>query len=221
MQRGPALHVWWKDEDRGQFRLVQIRKGSRLSRRGLSTTFTALRKRVRRRSTKAGEWMDETILFHCESGQKLNAPHSYAGRSFKCPKCGVQITVPSLQPQTSAMGSNATENDFLGSLEEEPEQPKPMPCLTPPVVVLPKKFPGEFVGGWRRLVGRWMAIVGFMACIRYMFFFDQSILSGKTFESSRVVNMGLANDRIVGMIWGLMLVSGGGVIQIVDTLKEI
>lgn len=55
--------------------------------------------------------MSKTILCHCECGQKLNAPPSHAGKSFKCPKCGKLGKVPATAISDVTSGSQSTNSN--------------------------------------------------------------------------------------------------------------
>lgn len=89
---------------------------------------------------------EESIMFLCPSGHKLNAPKSLEGKPGKCPHCGEKFLVPVLQELEDA---NEADN-FLASLSDAPAtDDRQLPSHTeeqaaPPDVIAPGS--GFFAG---------------------------------------------------------------------------
>jgi hypothetical protein len=74
---------------------------------------------------------EESIMFLCPSGHKLNAPKSLQGKPGKCPHCGEKFLVPVLEELAEAEEAD----DFLASLSDAPpanEQTPAESTETPP-----------------------------------------------------------------------------------------
>lgn len=48
---------------------------------------------------KPEEAQDKHLRFICTCGKKMKAPAQYAGRSVKCPQCGIRLKIPNLRAQ--------------------------------------------------------------------------------------------------------------------------
>ena len=49
--------------------------------------------------SKPEKAQDKHIHFVCTCGKKMKAPVQYAGRSVKCPRCGIRLKIPNLRAQ--------------------------------------------------------------------------------------------------------------------------
>ncbi len=77
-------------------------------------------------SGPAGE---ESIVFLCPSGHKLNAPRRMQGHAGKCPHCGAKFRIPYVDE--SGAEDEGSRVDDLGNFQELIDTPAPAPAERP------------------------------------------------------------------------------------------
>jgi hypothetical protein len=80
-----------------------------------------------RQATQSGA--EETIIFLCPNGHKLNAPRRMQGHAGKCPHCGAKFRIPFVDESGSA--DEGSRVDDLGNFHELLETAPTAPAAAP------------------------------------------------------------------------------------------
>lgn len=147
------------------------------------------------------------ITFHCEHcGHQINAQEKLAGRRGKCVRCGKSIEVP-VTVALAATGGNGAADDFSDIVADLASAPVPPPLMGPiddPEPAKPQAAPTPAGSYWatgevaRSTISTIIAGFGGLGIVYFAFVFDTTVPGG--LNGSRTHNLGLINDRLVGII---------------------
>ncbi|HTU18916.1 MAG TPA: hypothetical protein VMG10_12725 [Gemmataceae bacterium] len=160
-----------------------------------------------------------SVAFHClECLTTYDVEDDLAGRTIRCRECFTpgRVEAPAKKKDKKSLSKPDHDSDPSSAPIERPARQKKAAEKTHPASVMhyrcpfcrSERYPRRplFAG----IVAAAMLTVGILAFLVYWLVFDIAVSSA----NGRVVNEGLMNDRIVGMIGAVGLCLGGALIRV-------
>lgn len=148
------------------------------------------------------------ITFECEHcGHQIHAAENLAGRRGKCVRCKGSILVPDPVAAAADGQPYAARDNFdnlAADLASAPVPPSLMPPLDAPAPQEPRMAITPVGSYWatgavvRSTISTIIAGIGALGIVYFAFVFDTTVPGG--LNGSRTHNLGLINDRLVGII---------------------
>lgn len=129
-----------------------------------------------------------------------------------CPKCGAPAEIEEAEMVVPHL-CQGCGNDFVAK-ERDGLAPAPQFKVGP---VRPDLHGDSHGGSGANHFGVVLGVIGALALVYFAFFFDTSVT---TSDGTTVVNLGLSNDRLVGVIAGGVIMLSGVVLAVARAARK-